>query len=410
MDLKFFLPFWPADGVVDYDFIQDQKLSDEKKRIWHVFDEPPIDGALISRANIDDTKWLKKEIKEKGIHETLDYHQGPVICDCGAFDYVDQEEPTYDPEETLEFYEEYGFDLGVTVDHLVVKSINPEDADESIELTEEDKEERIQITIDNAKKMMDLKESDEKYSDITLIGAVQGYDADSYRRCAEELIDYGFDYIALGGLVRSNSDDIAEIVREVGSMIKEKEEENERNIKVHGFGIARDDLFNLMERNNFTSFDSATYLRRAWLSKKNNYHLNGEAYSAVRIRYNNPYSNDTTEEEKEILQKFENYAEGESDLDANDLIKILKEHEEDLKDEGKIKKTTFENLANAEEEYRRTLEEKPWEDCECPVCENQGIHVCIFRGNERNMRRGFHNVYNFYKNLSGSDQKSLESY
>jgi hypothetical protein len=46
--------------------------------------------------------------------------------------------------------------------------------------------------------------------------------------------------------------------------------------------------------------------------------------------------------------------------------------------------------------YRRTLTDKPWEKCDCPICRKVGIEVIIFRGNNRNRRRGFHNVKIFY--------------
>ncbi len=49
--------------------------------------------------------------------------------------------------------------------------------------------------------------------------------------------------------------------------------------------------------------------------------------------------------------------------------------------------------------YKRTLEEKPWKECDCPICRSIGIEVVIFRGNNRNRRRGFHNTYVFYEIL-----------
>ena len=52
--------------------------------------------------------------------------------------------------------------------------------------------------------------------------------------------------------------------------------------------------------------------------------------------------------------------------------------------------------------YVRTLEEKPWRKCDCPICKELGIHVIIFRGAERNRRRGFHNLYNYYSILKGT--------
>ena len=47
--------------------------------------------------------------------------------------------------------------------------------------------------------------------------------------------------------------------------------------------------------------------------------------------------------------------------------------------------------------YQRVLEDQPWKKCGCEVCRELGVEVIIFRGNDRNRRRGFHNTYVFYK-------------
>lgn len=49
--------------------------------------------------------------------------------------------------------------------------------------------------------------------------------------------------------------------------------------------------------------------------------------------------------------------------------------------------------------YARTLEAHPWRSCRCNICKTIGIEVIIFRGSERNKRRGYHNLYQFYKSL-----------
>ena len=49
--------------------------------------------------------------------------------------------------------------------------------------------------------------------------------------------------------------------------------------------------------------------------------------------------------------------------------------------------------------YRELLEDKPWQQCDCVICRSIGIETVIFRGNNRNRRRGFHNTYVFYKRL-----------
>ena len=51
------------------------------------------------------------------------------------------------------------------------------------------------------------------------------------------------------------------------------------------------------------------------------------------------------------------------------------------------------------EAYRRTLEDRPWRKCPCAVCRDAGVQVAIFRGTERNKRRGFHNVFVFNQRL-----------
>jgi hypothetical protein len=48
-------------------------------------------------------------------------------------------------------------------------------------------------------------------------------------------------------------------------------------------------------------------------------------------------------------------------------------------------------------EYERTLEAQPWKQCPCHICKTWGVEVMIFRGNNRNRRRGFHNTYVFYR-------------
>ena len=49
--------------------------------------------------------------------------------------------------------------------------------------------------------------------------------------------------------------------------------------------------------------------------------------------------------------------------------------------------------------YQRVLETRPWKACPCEICKALGYHVMVFRGAERNRRRGFHNIWTFYRRL-----------
>ena len=42
--------------------------------------------------------------------------------------------------------------------------------------------------------------------------------------------------------------------------------------------------------------------------------------------------------------------------------------------------------------YEETLADAPWTRCACKLCHQHGIEIAIFRGTERNKRRGFHNL------------------
>src|SRR5262249_21946296 len=51
------------------------------------------------------------------------------------------------------------------------------------------------------------------------------------------------------------------------------------------------------------------------------------------------------------------------------------------------------------ETYREVLTDRPWLQCLCDGCQRIGYHVILFRGAERNRRRGLHNVWVFYRRL-----------
>ncbi|MDG5761336.1 queuine tRNA-ribosyltransferase tRNA-guanine transglycosylase [Natronococcus sp. A-GB1] len=67
------------------------------------------------------------------------------------------------------------------------------------------------------------------------------------------------------------------------------------------------------------------------------------------------------------------------------LVPLLEDYVEHVKDEDLL------------DGYRDLLRRQPWRECGCPICEEHGIEVATFRGNNRNRRRGFHNTHRFYE-------------
>jgi hypothetical protein len=149
-----------------------------------------------------------------------------------------------------------------------------------------------------------------------------------------------------------------------------------------------------------TSFDSASYLRRAWLGATENYYTeDGTRYIALRI---SPV-NESRQRVKKLL------SEGITTIDhlkklEQDALKAVREFDRGRLDLETALDVLLEidrleeyNYESHKVLYRRVLEEQPWKKCPCKICRELGIEVIIFRGNDRNRRRGFHNTYVFYK-------------
>lgn len=390
---RYFIPEW--DDLVDpeYDFAKDEHshgASDWTNAVYahQMYSSPNYDGLLVSRVVAEHGRKKKARINQLGVHRLLRVpRQFPVMGDCGAFGYIGEEKPPYTTEDVIDYYTRLDFDYGVSVDHLIVTA------------TEKTKQFRYELTIQNAEDF--LKAHRKAKLSWEPIGAVQGWDADSYAKAAEQYIKMGYQYIALGGLVRSNTNEIVAVVRKVRSVIPKK-------TMLHVFGVARPAALRSFADLGVNSVDSASVLRQAWMRTKDSYLLEDASYAALRIpeaeksfrakRMKEHASLDPAQIAKleaKALRTVRGYAARTCSLDS--ALDALLEYDQHVTAE----RVDMSSL------YRRTLEDRPWERCGCAICKSHGVEVVIFRGNNRNRRRGFHNTYVFYeamkKILSGED-------
>ena len=181
--MKYFIPEW--DDRVDpaYNFITDTHSEDHIRDpvrndvyIWNIFgvDKVPIDGILVSRMTIMQNKTKYRRVLENGIRNALRLPSSfEIMGDCGAWGYINEDEPPFKPSETLDYYVKCGFNYGVSVDHLIVPAIFKDKPKE--------KERRWKLTLENAREMFELWQSKDKYfNSIRLIGVAQGWDVSSY--------------------------------------------------------------------------------------------------------------------------------------------------------------------------------------------------------------------------------------
>jgi hypothetical protein len=174
-------------------------------------------------------------------------------------------------------------------------------------------------------------------------------------------------------------------------------------IQVHIFGVARLSLVSDFMQLGVTSADSAAPLRRAFLGENNYWVLNGRPFEAIRV------PEVALKRNKRGVYSVEKVLQGNNQLSFESLAKLEQGALASLraydKGEASLQETLkavleYDRLYGDERDhsaaYERTLADKPWQQCNCSICKAIGVEVIIFRGNNRNRRRGFHNVKTFY--------------
>lgn len=398
LGMQYYIPEWDDHVDPNYDFLNDRLTPGrdphhDEVYAHQIYDTPNYDGILVSKVVVDSSKKKRARIEAIGIHDFIRY-SGPVMGDCGAFGYVKEDEPPYNTVEILDYYENLGFDYGVSIDHLIVGPF----AAPGI------REKRYELTIKNAREFF------EKYQaagyTFTPIGVAQGWSPETYAESVKENIRVGYDYIALGGLARAQSKEIIEIMKEVRPHLTP-------NTRLHLFGVARINAIPVFRHLGITSFDSASPLRRAWLGSGANYHTSSsKMYTAVRIPPVDSHGvrvkrlieagvadRDTLKGlEQNALKALRAF--DQEELGLEETLEALLAYDEllELPRDGKADPAEqAKRRVKHERMYRELLEDCPWQQCDCVICDEVGVEVVIFRGNDRNRRRGFHNTRAFYQ-------------
>ena len=323
-----------------------------------------------------------------------------MIGDCGAFTYRDEVEPPYSVDEVIDFYDSLGFDMGISLDHVILGFEDEDDAKyelfpDSNKLAALNEFKRRQETTLRLAEEFYNKSKQRKVS-FKPLGVAQGWSPSSYANAVERLQEIGYDYIALGGMVALKTEEIESCLRKIKSV-------RNKTTKFHLLGISRIDELREFEKYGVASADSTAPLVQAFKSNRDNFQLGDDSYIALRVQQvgeNNKVkklvlsgaiSQDLARKmELDCLRLLKAYDKG--DATAEEVVDALCQLEALITQKAKIKNRDL---------YMRTLKERPWKDCGCPICEELGINVAIFRGAERNRRRGFHNLYNYYSILKG---------
>lgn len=407
--MKFFFP--DTQDFVDPSFdFQTESRNELRVRqrddlyAHEILSAPPYDGMLVSKAAVDQlpggatryTASQRHRLLREGLasYLRLDHtrygHRVELMGDCGGFSYLREEYPPYSVEDVVHFYSECGFDYGISVDHVILgyQSEAQRALVDALELQEWRR--RQEITLDLAEKFLRIAEQGRL--PFKPLGVAQAWSPSSYAHAVERLQKMGYDYIALGGMVPLKTPDILESLEAIKAV-------RQPSTKLHLLGVTRCEHIWEFKAYGVASFDSTSPLRKAFKDDRDNYFAPDRTYTAVRIPQidKNPQllrkiksgqvdQDEASTRERAALQAAINYDRG--TLPLHDLLATLDYYERLYDDKRSY------GLA-----YQAVLGDAPWRSCPCEVCRELGIHVVLFRGAERNRRRGFHNLYVFYQQL-----------
>lgn len=391
--MKFYFPDSQDLVSPTYDFLRDEypphRIRQRDDRYAHeVLSRPPYHGILVSKSIVDGSargagKYStaqRARLHRMGVHQFFRLPVGvDALGDNGAFNYVEEKVPPVTPRETLDFYEECGFDAGVSTDHVVYGFTE----DPGRDGVDPDWESRRRLTIRLAEEFISLCR--DRHSSVEPVGAAQGWSPKSYAESVRSLQDLGYRRIALGGMVPLRTRQILACLSEIDHVLRVDSE-------LHLLGITRIDSMEQFADLGVTSFDSTSAFRQAFMDEFKNFHTAERDYVAIRVPQvdgnptlkrailaGNVSQKDAIETERATLKALRSY-DGSTSM-RRSCLDLL---------------TEYEIVCQAKKSYiaayEETLEDAPWNRCSCRLCREHGIEIAIFRGTERNKRRGFHNM------------------
>jgi hypothetical protein len=403
--MKFFFP--DARDVVDPSFNFETESRSESRitqrddlYAHEIFAIPPYDGLLISKAVVEGKGGLAGKYSVAQRQRLLrlgakEFFRLPskleVMGDCGAFSYIRESYPPFSVDEVLDFYERCGVDYGLSVDHIILgyqSEVNhPLDG---IDLVPHEWRKRHEITIQLAKEF--LSRHGVRHCRFIPVGVAQGWDPGSYTAAVDTLQKLGYEFIALGGMIPMKTQEILDCLARIQDVLRPE-------TKLHLLGVTRCEQVDRFSAFGITSFDSTSPLVKAFKDDKDNYFTLASSYSSIRV----PQVEGNVRLKKLILGGRIDQSEAKR-LERICLDTLMRyDRARASLDETVDALTAYERLYDADRDYtsvyREVLEACPWKQCSCEICRQIGVHVILFRGAERNRRRGFHNVFIFSQRL-----------
>lgn len=405
--MKFYFPDSQDQVSPTYDFARDEysqhRVRNRDDRYAHeVLDTPPYHGILVSKSIVDGsvkgsgkyTASQRARLYRLGVERFFRLPAGvESMGDNGAFNYADELVPPVTVRETLDFYEGCGFDAGVSVDHIIFGY----DRSATFDSVDPAWAERRLITLRLAEEFIEMIAVEKSL--VTPVGAAQGWGPASYADSVAQLQRMGYQRIALGGMVPLRTKEIVQSLNAIQEVLDPATD-------LHLLGITRFDSMETFADLGVTSFDSTSAFRQSFMDDRKNFHAMDGEYVALRI----PQVDGNPTLKRAILAGRVSQAQAvKQERECLTAVRAF---------DGSAKATrsalsalgAYEEICQTKrsylEAYARTLDAAPWASCPCSLCREFGIEIAIFRGTERNKRRGFHNLSVLSRKMSTLQPRS----
>jgi hypothetical protein len=402
--MKFFFPDSQDQIDPGFDFVTEERSPMRVRQrddlyVHEVLGHSVIDGLLVSKAIVDGqagaagkyTLAQRHRLYRVGIRRFFRLEDAPpdfqTMGDCGAFNYFADEVPPYTPDEVIDFYDECDFDIGIAPDHIIFGFAPEDQADpEQLKVWKF----RKQLTAQLADEF--LNRCQVRKVQFTPMAVAHGWSPQSYASSVAELQAIGYDRIAIGGMVPLKTHDIISSLEAISEVRLPK-------TQLHLLGIMREESAVRFAALGVTSFDSTSAFRQSFKDDHDNYHTTSRTYTAIRvpqvdgnarlkrnIEAGRIVQEDAVRLERQCMTALQQYAG--NDGETEKILSLVREYDQ-----------VVGNRKDYTEAYGKTLQDAPWKNCDCRICREAGINVVIFRGSERNKRRGFHNIYAFRQRI-----------
>ena len=416
----------------EYNFLEDRSKP-SRQPYWddhfphEIFPSPPYDGILVSRGIVGDHKFPGKYTQSQAMRfrrigarkffrlNYPKYDHLEIFGDCGAFSYCDQEIPPYTPDEILDFYQDGGFSHGCSVDHVIFHFQRELTGMAPLANREESEaaKSRFDITLANAEVF--IKHAAQMSGHFTPLGVVQGWSPGSMAEAARRLTLMGYDYLAIGGLVPLSAQSIHTTLLAIREHVP-------AHTRLHLLGFGKIDHVDEFLGYNIASIDTTSPLLRAFKDNKRNFFMPGkngklDYYTALRIPHATESrklavlakkgfvsQEDLVQKEKAALSLIRQFDKGQAD--ERTTLEAMMAYAKLIAIDPKSGKPNGSRVEQTTEfEYARMLHDRPWQSCECRICKDVVVEVAIFRGSNRNKRRGMHNINVFNAQLKKLTQQ-----